>query len=80
MERRIRTGRRVAKISVLVIFALSLMTSPTWGQTGTISGEVVDADGEPFAGVLVRLQNDDGSIRVPAVLQPYMGGIEVITA
>jgi iron complex outermembrane receptor protein len=37
------------------------MTSPTWAQTGTVSGTVVDADGEPFAGVVVRLQSQDGS-------------------
>jgi len=61
MERRIRTGRRIAKISVLVIFALSLMTSPTWAQTGTITGRVVDADGDPLPGVQVSLENEDGS-------------------
>ena len=61
MEKRIRMGRRIAKISVLVIFALAFLTSPTWGQTGTISGTVTDADGEPIAGVRVSLQNDDGS-------------------
>jgi seryl-tRNA synthetase len=24
-------------------------------------------------------QNDDGSIRVPEVLRPYMGGVEVVS-
>ena len=27
-----------------------------------------------------RIQNEDGSIRVPDVLKPYMGGLEVIAA
>jgi iron complex outermembrane receptor protein len=61
MDWRIRSGRKVAKISVIFVFALSLVTSPTWAQTGTVTGRVVDADGEPFAGVLVSLQNADGS-------------------
>jgi iron complex outermembrane receptor protein len=77
MERRIRTGRRIAKISVLVIFALAFLTSPTWGQTGTISGEVVDADGEPFAGVVVRLQNEDGSSAEKATTSDATGSFSI---
>jgi iron complex outermembrane receptor protein len=49
-------------ISVFLIFALSLVTTTTWAQDGTISGRVIDADGEPFAGVVVRLQSADRSI------------------
>jgi iron complex outermembrane receptor protein len=44
-----------------MFFALSLVASATWAQTGTISGNVVDADGDPLPGVLVSLQNEDGS-------------------
>jgi iron complex outermembrane receptor protein len=55
-------GRKIVMISVFLFFALTLVTSPTWGQNGTISGTVVDTDGEPFAGVVIRLQSADGSI------------------
>jgi iron complex outermembrane receptor protein len=42
-------------------FALSLLTSPTWAQSGTVSGTVVDNAGDPLPGVQVSLQNEDGS-------------------
>jgi seryl-tRNA synthetase len=29
--------------------------------------------------VLENYQNEDGSVSVPAVLQPYMGGLTMIT-
>jgi seryl-tRNA synthetase len=29
--------------------------------------------------VMENYQNDDGSIRVPEVLRPYMGGVEVVS-
>jgi iron complex outermembrane receptor protein len=61
MKKRPRTGRKTAKVFVLVVFALSLLTSPTWAQSGTVSGTVIDAYGDPMPGVLVSLQNQDGS-------------------
>ena len=45
----------------------------------TLNGSGVAA-GRALIAVMENYQNDDGSIRVPAVLQPYMGGVEVITA
>jgi iron complex outermembrane receptor protein len=61
MERRSGTGRNVGKIFVLAFFALSLVTSPTWAQSGTVSGTVVDTAGRPILGVQVSLLNEDGS-------------------
>jgi iron complex outermembrane receptor protein len=61
MDSRTHTGRKVGKIFVIVLFALSLLTSPTWAQSGSVTGTVVDADGDPLPGVQVSLQNEDGS-------------------
>jgi len=36
------------------------------------------AIGRTFAAIIENYQNEDGSIRVPKALQPYMGGLEVI--
>lgn len=36
------------------------------------------AIGRTFAAILENYQNEDGSVTVPAVLRPYMGGLEVI--
>lgn len=36
------------------------------------------AVGRTFAAILENFQNADGSVRIPRVLQPYMGGLEVI--
>ena len=38
------------------------------------------AVGRTWVAVLENYQQADGSVRVPAVLRPYMGGAEVITA
>lgn len=38
------------------------------------------AVGRALVAVIENYQQADGSIQVPAVLQPYMGGVEVITA
>jgi len=38
------------------------------------------AVGRTLIGVMENYQQEDGSIRVPAVLQPYMAGVEVIGA
>ncbi len=43
----------------------------------TLNGSGVAA-GRAMVAVMENYQNDDGSIRVPTVLQPYMGGVEVI--
>jgi len=39
----------------------------------TLNGSGVAA-GRALIAVMENYQNEDGSIRVPAVLQPYMGG------
>ena len=36
------------------------------------------AVGRTVAAILVNYQEEDGSVRIPKVLQPYMGGLEVI--
>jgi seryl-tRNA synthetase len=45
----------------------------------TLNGSGV-AVGRALIAVLENCQNEDGSITVPAVLRPYMGGLETITA
>ena len=35
--------------------------------------------GRSLVAVMENYQQEDGSIRVPDVLQPYMGGLKVIT-
>ena len=45
----------------------------------TLNGSGVAA-GRALIAVMENYQNDDGSIRVPEVLRPYMGGVEVISA
>ncbi len=44
----------------------------------TLNGSGI-AVGRALIAVMENYQNDDGSIRIPDVLQPYMGGMEVIT-
>ncbi len=44
----------------------------------TLNGSGVAA-GRALIAVMENYQNDDGSIRVPAALQPYMGGLKVIS-
>ncbi len=36
------------------------------------------AVGRTVAAILENYQNEDGSVTIPEVLRPYMGGIEVI--
>ena len=43
----------------------------------TLNGSGV-ATGRALVAVLENYQNEDGSITVPEVLRPYMGGLEVI--
>ncbi|GLR67421.1 serine--tRNA ligase [Acidocella aquatica] len=45
----------------------------------TLNGSGV-AVGRALIAVLENHQNEDGSVRVPAVLRPYMGGLEIISA
>jgi seryl-tRNA synthetase len=45
----------------------------------TLNGSGV-AVGRALIAVLENYQNEDGSITVPSVLRPYMGGLETITA
>ena len=37
------------------------------------------AVGRTLVAVLENYQQADGSVRVPKVLQPYMGGVEILT-
>jgi seryl-tRNA synthetase len=43
----------------------------------TLNGSAL-AVGRTLLAVLENYQNEDGSVRVPAVLQPFMGGLDVI--
>jgi seryl-tRNA synthetase len=43
----------------------------------TLNGSGV-AVGRALVAVLENYQNEDGSVEVPAVLQPYMGGVTLI--
>lgn len=45
----------------------------------TLNGSGV-ALGRALIAVMENYQNEDGSIRVPEVLKPYMGGLEVVSA
>ena len=45
----------------------------------TLNGSGV-AVGRAWIAVMETYQNQDGSITVPDVLRPYMGGLETITA
>ncbi|HAC33746.1 MAG TPA: serine--tRNA ligase, partial [Gammaproteobacteria bacterium] len=45
----------------------------------TLNGSGV-AVGRALVAVLENYQQADGSVKVPEVLQPYMGGMEVLTA
>ena len=40
---------------------------------------MLDALGRAWVAVVENYQQADGTVRVPAVLQPYMGGLEVLT-
>ncbi len=44
----------------------------------TLNGSAL-AVGRTFAAILENYQNEDGSITIPEVLRPFMGGLEVIT-
>jgi seryl-tRNA synthetase len=45
----------------------------------TINGSGL-AVGRTLVAVLENFQNADGSVTIPAVLRPYMGGLEVLSA
>jgi seryl-tRNA synthetase len=45
----------------------------------TLNGSGVAA-GRALIAIIENYQQADGSIRVPDVLQPYMGGLEVVAA
>lgn len=44
----------------------------------TLNGSGV-AIGRTMAAILENYQQEDGTVRIPAALQPYMGGLEVLT-
>ena len=50
---------------------------PEYAHTVNGSGLAV---GRTFAALLENFQQEDGSVAVPEVLRPYMGGVEVITS
>jgi seryl-tRNA synthetase len=54
------------------------------GEKGTVFVHTLNgsglAVGRALVAVIENYQNADGSVSVPAVLQPYMGGMERITA
>ncbi|MFW6198186.1 MAG: tetratricopeptide repeat protein [Acidobacteriota bacterium] len=57
-------------IAVILLAAggiLVMSASPTMAQAGRLAGQVVDQDGDPVAGVTVRLQNEDRAIDVEVV-------------
>ena len=43
-----------------------------------LADKIKKAVGRTVAAILENYQNEDGSITVPEVLRPYMGGLEVI--
>lgn len=45
----------------------------------TLNGSAL-AIGRTIAAIMENYQNDDGSIRIPKILQPYLGGKEVISS
>ena len=45
----------------------------------TLNGSGIAA-GRALIAVMENYQDADGSIRVPVVLQPYMGGVEILAA
>jgi seryl-tRNA synthetase len=50
------------------------------GKTETVhmlNGTVFSMN-RPIVAILEQFQNEDGTVRVPEVLRPYMGGLEVI--
>jgi seryl-tRNA synthetase len=51
----------------------------TLGFVHTLNGSGV-AVGRALIAVLENYQNEDGSVTVPAVLRPYMGGLDQITS
>jgi seryl-tRNA synthetase len=51
----------------------------TLGFVHTLNGSGV-AVGRALIAVLENYQNEDGSVTIPAVLRPYMGGLERLTA
>ena len=56
-------------------FRRDAKSKPEFVHTLNGSGLAV---GRTFAAILENYQNEDGSIRIPKALIPYMGGVEVI--
>ena len=61
MESKLRTQRQATKVSLLLTLALLLVASAAWSQTGTVSGTVLDSNGDPVPGVLVTLEDANGA-------------------
>jgi seryl-tRNA synthetase len=79
------TYREISSCSNTLAFQARRMSARFRNEAGkpefvhTLNGSGV-AVGRALIAVLENYQNEDGSITVPAVLRPYMGGLETITA
>jgi len=78
--------REISSVSNCESFQARRMQAP-WRNPVTGKPELVHtlngsgvAVGRALVAVLENYQQADGSVRVPAVLRPYMGGIDVIAA
>ena len=56
MESRLRAVPKTARVFTLWTLALSLLALPLLAQSGTVSGTVSDADGDPLPGVTVSVE------------------------
>src|SRR5215831_5286990 len=45
--------------SLLGFLGLFLFCASAWGQTGSLSGDVKDADGKPMVGALIKIERTD---------------------
>ena len=77
--------REISSVSVCGDFQARRMDARVKGKDGkiryvhTLNGSGV-AVGRALVAVMENYQQEDGSIAVPDVLQPYMGGVKVISA
>ena len=78
--------REISSCSVCTDFQARRMKA-RWRNPGTGKPELVHtlngsglAVGRTLIAVMENYQQQDGSIRIPAVLRPYMGGMEAITS
>jgi seryl-tRNA synthetase len=76
--------REISSCSVCGDFQARRMNARYRGKDGKVKGPVHTLNGSGVAvgraliAVMETYQQEDGSIAVPDVLQPYMGGVKVI--